>query len=336
MIGIGLALATLVIWQYELVSYGLMQGYGQAKILWQARPVAEVLADPAYPDSVKAKLRLIAEIKQFAEDSIGLKPSENYTTFYDQKGKAILWVLTACEPFRLVEKEWDFPLIGSFSYKGFFDLEKANVEDTLLRAQGYDVSIGPVGGWSTLGWFKDPVLSNFLRRKEGNLANLIIHELTHGTLFVKDSLRFNENLASFVGDQGARLFLRHKYGPGSPQLLEYEADEHDGAAFTRYVLRATQSLDSLYQSFPGAMAVADKQAQKTAQIKAIMVNLDTVSFLGNRYRGYFADFTPNNNFFMGFVRYESRQNSFETEFDQAFDRDFKQYWAYLKTKYKSL
>jgi predicted aminopeptidase len=334
--GLFLLLLAALAWQYELLSYSLAQGYGQARILWQARPVAEVLADPAYPDSVKAKLRLIAEIKQFAEDSIGLKKSENYTTFFDQKGKPILWVLTACEPFQLVEKEWDFPLVGSFSYKGFFDQERAKAEQAKLDAQGLDTQVGTVSGWSTLGWFKDPVLSNFLRRSEGDLASLIIHELTHGTLFVKDSLHLNENLATFVGDQGAVMFLRHKYGPDSPQLRTFLADEHDRLRFTDHVMRGTRSLDSLYRSLPPGLPVAEKLARKQAQIAHIAHTLDTVQFQGTRYRGYFADFTPNNNFFMGYVRYEARQNEFEAQFNEKFGRDFGKYWQHLKSRYKSL
>jgi predicted aminopeptidase len=335
-LGVLLVLIGLLGWHYELVVYGLGQGYGQARILWQARPVAEVLADPAYPDSVKAKLRLIAEIKQFAEDSLGLKKSENYTTFFDQQGKAILWVLTACEPYRLVEKEWDFPLIGTFSYKGFFDLAKAKAEQAKLDAQGLDTQVGTVSGWSTLGWFKDPVLSNFLRRPEGDLASLIIHELTHGTLFVKDSLQLNENLATFIGDQGAVMFLRHKYGPDSPQLRTFLADEHDRLLFTDHVMRGTRSLDSLYRSLPADLPEAEKKARKKAQIALIGRSLDTVGFAGTRYRGYFADFEPNNNFFMGYVRYEARQNEFEVQFEQKFGRDFGKYWSYLKSRYKSL
>ena len=34
-------------------------------------------------------------------------------------------------------------------------------------------------------------------------GQVFIHELTHGTLYVKDGVSYNENLASFVGDEGA-------------------------------------------------------------------------------------------------------------------------------------
>jgi predicted aminopeptidase len=140
--------------------------------------------------------------------------------------------------FQLKAYEWDFPLIGSFSYKGFFNYDQALEEEDKIRKNGYDTSIDEIAGWSTLGWFKDPVLSDMLDRSSGSLANLIIHELTHGTLYVKDNVDFNENLASFVGDKGALIFLRHKYGENSKEYHEYEqgrvrSDEYTALVFKR-------------------------------------------------------------------------------------------------------
>ena len=81
-----------------------------------------------------------------------------------------------------------------------------------LESEGYEVRIRPVGAWSTLGFFNDPILSNMLERSPGALAELIIHEMTHATLYVKDGVDFNENLATFVGEQGALEFLEAQYG----------------------------------------------------------------------------------------------------------------------------
>ncbi len=326
----------LIIWQWDLLQYGLMQARGQLKILWKARPIEEVLTDTNFPDSLKQKLQLIQEIRRFAEDSIGLNPSKNYTTFYDQHGKPILWVLTACPPYELKAYEWRFPLLGSFSYKGFFELPKAEAEEQRMKALGYDTDIDEVPGWSTLGWFKDPVLSNFLRRSPGHLADLIIHELTHGTLYVPDNVDYNENLANFVSYQGALMFLRYKYGENSPELQHYVHSMSDKKRFIRFVLQAAKSLDSLYGSFPPDMADSKKAAAKQQHVERIVHALDTVKFASDRYRNYFADFTPNNTFFMEFIRYNEQQNAFEEEFYQKFGGDFKKYWKHLKATYPSL
>jgi predicted aminopeptidase len=118
-------LFVVAIFNYKLIGYGLGQAKGQIKVLWNARPIAEVLTDPEFPDSLKSSLSMVAEIKKYAVDSLGLKSSKNYTTVYDQQGKEILWVVTACKPYFLEPLMWSFPLIGSFTYKGFFDFQKS-------------------------------------------------------------------------------------------------------------------------------------------------------------------------------------------------------------------
>ena len=65
-----------------------------------------------------------------------------------------------------------------------------------LKASGLDVEYSSVSGWSTLGWFGDPILSNMLKRNVGSLADLIIHELTHGTIYIKNEVEYNENLGN--------------------------------------------------------------------------------------------------------------------------------------------
>jgi predicted aminopeptidase len=67
--------------------------------------------DPTFPDSLKARLELINEIRKYAIDSLGLKDTENYKTLYDQKGEEVMWVVMASEPFALKPKEWTFPVV---------------------------------------------------------------------------------------------------------------------------------------------------------------------------------------------------------------------------------
>src|SRR5665213_2070386 len=90
----------------NLIAYGIGQGVGEMKMIWNARPIKEVLNDPAVNDSIKAKLLYIEEVKKFATDSLGLKPSKNYTTLYNQHGKPALWVLTTAEKYALEQYEW--------------------------------------------------------------------------------------------------------------------------------------------------------------------------------------------------------------------------------------
>ena len=196
----------LGVFNYKLLKYGIQQLTGQYKIVSNSIPINEYASQNDIPDSIKFKLSLIAEAKEYAFENLALKYSENYSTIYDQQGKPLMWLLTASLPFKMVAREWSFPLVGAFSYKGFFNQKSAEKEFEELKLKGWDVLIREVGGWSTLGWFKDPVLSEMLNRSTGKLAELIIHELTHGTLYIKDSVEFNENLASFVGIKGTEQF----------------------------------------------------------------------------------------------------------------------------------
>src|SRR6185436_1104168 len=215
------------IYNWSLLKYAAAQGIGQMKIILNARPVSEFIGDPSFPDSLKSKLLLIQRARRYAIDSLGLNDTDNYTTMYDQQGKELMWVVLACEPFRLVEKRWDFPIIGSVPYKGYFEREKAIREREELEKENWDVSIRNPGGWSTLGWFTDPILSGMLRRSDGDLSSLIIHEMVHATIYVKDSSDFNENLASFIGDRGAEEFLAKTYGDSSKEYREYLFQDTD-------------------------------------------------------------------------------------------------------------
>jgi predicted aminopeptidase len=311
----------------ELVRYGIAQGRGQLRIVMDARPVAEMLNNPAFPDSLKKKLRLIAEIRKYASDSLGMKQSDNYTTVYDQHGHPVLWTVTASEPFRLKPKEWSFPLLGSVSYKGFFDYKKGKKEAEELRSRGYDVDYGGVGGWSTLGWFKDPILSSMLTRNEGSIANLILHELTHGTIYLKSSVDYNENLASFIGDKGAEKFLLFKYGPESSQYKEYEQSKADRKVFNEYILNAAARLDSLYKTFPEGGNVMVKETKKMNLIADIVAGVDHLTLYHKRsYKAYVADALDEKNaFFMSFRRYDSKYEVFDKEFKEQYGANIKNY-----------
>ena len=322
----------------EMVVYGIQQGYNQAKIIWNARPIDEVIADKNFPDSLKPKLRLIQEIRKFAFDSLGINYSGNYTTFFNQQGKTLVWVVTACEPYQFKAKEWWFPVLGNVPYKGFFDREKADGQAEELILQGYDVDIGRIGGWSTLGWFKDPILSNMLNNSEGELADLIIHELTHGTLYVKDSASFNENLASFIGHKGAVKFLQYRYGKNSKEDSTYMENRIDEKLFNEYILNGKQKLDSLYKNFTDTLSDVAKNKAKMNVIEKILKGLDSPScYTIGRYKYYAQKALKSKNaFFMSFQRYDAKQDDIEKEFREKFNSDVKQYLQYLKSKYPSL
>lgn len=331
----GLIVLLLIIWQHDLLLYAIRQGAGQLSLMWKARAVEEVLKDPAVPDSIKNKLSLVEEVRQFAVDSLGLNHTKSYRKLYDQQGREVLWVVTACKPYELSEKRWKFPIIGEVPYKGFFNPAHAATERAKLQAEGWDVSVRNPGGWSTLGWFADPLLSSMLFRSEGDLASLIIHEMVHATFYVKDSADLNENLASFIGDRGAELFLASKYGKHSDELRKYLEEDAEYRKLSDHMLRGYDKLDSLYraiQAFPDE----EKKILKQAAIRNIIHFSDTLNlkWLRNPATVY-SDSLPNNAYFMNFRRYQSKQDDFTTEWLSRFGGDLRAYIAHLKKKYPS-
>lgn len=301
-----------------LMTYALRMLKGQLTIVVNARDFSEVYADPEVSDSIKAKLHLIDEIKQFAYDSIGLKPSDNYTTFYDQKGQRLMYVVTASARFDLKAHLWHFPILGDVPYKGFFNESQAKLEYERLKSAGLDADIGGASGWSTLGWFRDPVLSSMLKRSEGDLAELIIHELTHGTLFVKDSVDYNENLAQFIGEEGAKWFLKSRYGPESPQLQAYISGNIDEEKRAAFMLKEATWLNLQYHnSFTAGMSNLQKDQSKKECFAMIVADADTLqlqsdSTFAARLRERLSK--SGNTIFLQYTRYEAKQDDFSDQF----------------------
>ncbi|WP_462252572.1 aminopeptidase [Ekhidna sp.] len=322
-------LVLIAFFNWDILSYGIRQAQGQLRITFNTQEVETILNDPIYPDSLKQKIKIVQQVRVFAFQELGLTQSENYTTFYDQKGEVALWNLSASKAYMLEPKLWSFPILGSFPYKGFFDLERAKEERDELIDQGYDVRIRSVGGWSTLGWTTDPILSNMLERKEGSLAELIIHELTHSTLFIKDNIEFNENLASFIGEQGAIQFLDEKYGKNSHAYFEYVLAEEDSKTFRNQMLLATSKLDSLYKSINN-LGDSYKSHHKQLMIDEIISSIDSLHFHNSRYYQIFEISRPNNAYFMSFLRYYSAKDSLQNILIQEYEGDLKDFIAGMK------
>lgn len=246
-IGILLGLATVAFGSLS-GCYVLKQGVGQARLLFQRQSIAAILADPNAAPELKAKLQLIQAAKAYAETTIGLKASRNYQDFVQLDRDAVTYVVAASPPDRLEAKTWWFPIIGDVPYKGYFERADAVAEQDTLKTEGFDTILRGVPAFSTLGWLPDPVYSPFLAYERSTLANVVIHELTHVTLFLAGQASFNEGFATFVGNQGARDFLGETFGKQSPEYKEAVAAVADNAMFTDFVSEISRKLETLYAS----------------------------------------------------------------------------------------
>jgi predicted aminopeptidase len=228
--------------------YYVNQAKGQFDIVLNSRPIEEVYSDPELTESKARKLDLVLAARHFAETRLGLRPSRNYTTYFDTGRRAVTYVVSACKADAFIPYLWWFPIVGSLPYKGFFDLDDAEAEAAALRAEGWDVMVGESAAYSTLGWFRDPVFSSMLSLSDASLASTVIHELVHGTIYVADHADFNESLATFVGRQGALQLLEERHGRGSPGVEEARARFEDEALFDDFILDLYERLSVLYRS----------------------------------------------------------------------------------------
>lgn len=306
-------LLILCIWQYSIIYYALVQLAGQLSLIYHTQPIAEILNDNNFPKEKKEKLLLIAEIKQFSVNELGFKSNENYTTFYDQHNQPLMYVVSACPKYSMQEYEWNFPIAGKFTYKGFFRRDMADKEVELRRKEGLDVYLGTASGWSTLGWLKDPVLSGMLNKSEGELGELIIHELTHSFKYDKNSVTFNENLATFVGQKGALKFISMRYGPASSELKSYEALLHDNQLFDERMTKGFDELESLYKSYGATISENQKDKSKQELINTIINSIKSLDLIDKkRYDFVFEKKNKiNNAWFASFKRYNTLQKEFE-------------------------
>lgn len=319
----------------DIISYLLKQSAGQVKVLAKAESKESYLSKSTTPAEHKEKLALVEEIRQYAFDSLGLKRNNSYTKVYDQKGQPLLWALTASRKYSLEPKKWKFPITGEVTYKGFFVKKDAEAERQHLEEDDWEVRIREVNAWSTLGYLPDPILSEILNDNPGDMANVIIHELSHGTVFISGDVEESENLASFIGDVGAAKFLRMKYGADSKELFEYETSDADYHKLTQHLLRGANGLDSLYGSAQFVeVGNNEKDTLKTRFIRQIMADMDTISFsVPTRYSKLRKGRLPNNAFFIEFRQYNNRQNRYYDEYENQYNKDLVKYIVYLRTKF---
>lgn len=223
---------------------------GQMALSTYARPLEDVMSDEKTPPYVRALLSQIRPIKTFGE-SRGLKATKNYQTYVKLNRSAAVFVVSGCEPLVFKSLEWHFPLIGRVPYLGWFDSDEAHRFAAELEKQGLDVSLRGADAYSTLGWFRDPVLSTMLSRREESLPDLvdvILHESVHATFYIKNQTFFNESAARFIANRMTEEFLDERYGPHSKEKSAYLERERRAEEIKARFHRAYLALNDVYES----------------------------------------------------------------------------------------
>jgi predicted aminopeptidase len=228
--------------------YILHAASNQFRLIHNSVRVEDALKGDLIESEQKSRLMLVSAIKDFGEKELGLKKSKNYQTVYLKSNQPTIYIVSASPKDRLALISWWFPIVGDMPYLGFFDLKEAEKERERLVNDGLDVNIGLADAYSTLGWFKDPVTLNLLQRSTVELTEIILHEMTHNTLYLKGQGEFDEGLANLVGKVGVISFMRKTYGDTHPFTIEAENNLVDQRLFSSFLTSLLERLDTLYNS----------------------------------------------------------------------------------------
>lgn len=306
------------------LNYFVQAAHGQLTLLSEAKPIDDWLANPKTGDKLKTKLAKVKEIRAFAAKELGLPDNDSYKNYADLQRPYVLWNVVATPELSLKPKEWCFPVAGCVNYRGYYSKEDAQAYAAELRHEHYDVDVSGVPAYSTLGWFKDPVLSTFIQYPDAQLARLVFHELAHQVVYAAGDSKFNESFAVAVEEAGVERWLA-KYGDDKMRqsYAEYEGRKHD---FLALLIKYRKALDENYKS---DASDADKRTKKAALFQALKDEYQDLKVSWGGYSGYdrwFAEPLSNahlsivatyHDFVPGFRAMLAQQTSLEKFYDAA-------------------
>jgi len=261
--------------------YPLQALRGQAQVLARSEPIARVLGDAGTPEQVRQRLRTVEAAREFAESELGLVAGKSYRDYADLGRAYAVWNVVAAPELSLAPRRWCFPVAGCVSYLGYFSEERAIATARRLARRGYDVTVGGVAAYSTLGRFADPVLNTMMRWSEARLVGTLFHELAHQRLYVAGDSAFNEAFAGVVEEQGLRLWFESRGDPDG--LLELETRAEREAEFAGLVRETSGRLAALYAS---DLAVEQKRIEKQREFGYLKYRYGQLRQQWGGYGGY--------------------------------------------------
>ena len=268
-------------------THGLYLGklaWGEAQILAGRVPNQEVLRDEGVEEEIKEGIRLVQEVTKFSQNALGLRLDSCYETFYQVKGDALIYLVSACPKDSLEPYTWRFPIVGEVEYKGFFSKRDALKEIEKLEGWGFDTCLQLAIAFSTLGWLSDPIFSTVLDHHPVIVINIIIHELVHNTVFFKGETAFNEGVAAFIADRGTLFFIEERFGASSPLYqfaLALAKDEELVAGFFQELYDALQGVYA--QGLPREEEISQREeifAHGQGRLAELNKELKTGNFSG--------------------------------------------------------
>ena len=303
-------------------------GKGQLTLLNRGKPIDDLIADERVDGALRDLLAKVPEIRAFGERE-GLKPTASYREFVQWPGDSVVHVVTVSDSLSFKPEVFSFPLVGSFTYIGWFDRNDAESFASGYREKGLDVDIRGAAAFSTLGWFPDPLLSTMIpRTEEGkihpdalvDLVHVYLHESVHATIYFKDQSYFNESLADFVADVLTERFFKSRGEEAQALWVRYQERQRRMDKIRGLFSSAYRELDHLYRSNADVEA---KRAGKSRIISSLRSAAGIRRELNNASLIQFKTYDPGERGFRELLeRYQGNVPAFLSRLSRLKDSDF--------------
>jgi len=245
--------------------YLFQAAQGQLAINSRREPIEKAIVDPNNAPAVRTRLQLIAEAREFASGELGLPDNESYRSYVDLKREFVVWNVFATERYSVEPRRWCFPIAGCVVYRGYFKEADAQSYARHLRLDGADASVSGSAAYSTLGHFKDPVLSSMLRWSDTQIAATLFHELAHQVFYAPNESSFNEAFASVVEDEGATRWLQKRNDPAA--LAAWRTAQNRGTEFSKLLLATRERLRAMYMHSTPSMELYFRKQEEFGRLK---------------------------------------------------------------------
>ena len=281
---------------------------GEYDLLQNARPIDSLLADAQTAPELRARLAQALAIRDFASRELSLPENGSYRRYADVGRRFVVWNVFVAPELSNQLLTWCFPVAGCVAYRGYFREADAENFAAAQRKLGFDVFVGGVPAYSTLGYFDDPVLSTFIQYPDTEIARLLFHELGHQVAYAADDSVFNESFAVAVEREGMRRYLKDALPARKAAFDQASAHRED---FTALVSDARRRLEKAYASAGDDTARRRAKSRIVSELRQAYAELKAGKWEG--YAGYDNWFAEDiNNAKLGSVAvYTARVPAFE-------------------------
>jgi len=277
--------------------------------------IQSLVADPAASAELVERLQTATSILAFAETTLDLPANGSYSSYVELDDDTLVWNVVATKEFSLQPKKWCFAVAGCLPYRGFFKKQKAEDSAERLHNKGLDIYLAAAPAYSTLGKFKDPLLSTMLAGSDIRMAAFLFHELAHQRLYIKGDGQFNESYASFVEEAGIQTWLETV--GRQTELQQWQRLQTARGEFNALIGNVRADLSELYRSNASDLEKRRIKAETLQGLAVSYAQLKADKWDDTDYfSSWFAE-PPNNAKLALYNTYEGGQCAFQNLYSQS-------------------